>query len=157
MINLKLPTAGAGNYTSWEIYGYFNYSPTDPNLLDKRYMYNYYLYEGFFSNASGATWTPNFVVNIPNATSRNNFRTQLAFTLSTLTTVLGTLTVVNNVELFYGTDPLNPSLLLWEWKIDGSCNLAKPSAQLVLTEFQLTAGFTYEVTLSNNTCGLILQ
>lgn len=156
MINLKLPTAGTGNYTRWQIYGRFNYSPTDPNLTDKRYMYNYYLYEGF-GNTSGATWTPNFVVNIPNAISRNNFRTQLAALLSTLTSVLGTLTVLNNAEIFYGTDPLNPALLLWEWKIDGSCNLPLPNPQFVLTEFQFTPGFTYEVTISNNTAGLILE
>lgn len=155
MIHLKLPNTG-GNYTSWQIYGYFNYSPADPNLTDKRYMYNYYLYESF-GNASGATWTPNFVVNVPNAISRNNFRTQLAFLLTTLNTVLGTLNVVNNTELFYGTDPINPANLLWEFKLDGTCNLPIPNPQFIITEYQLGAGFTIEIPASNNTCGLILS
>lgn len=156
MIHLKLPVTGARNYTRWQIYGRFNYSPTDPNLTDKRYMYNYYLYEGFGNN-SGASWTPNFVVNVPNAISRDNFRTQLAGLLTTLSSVLGNLTVLNNAELFYGTDPITPALLLWEFKLDGSCNLPLPNPQFVLTEFQFTPGFTYEVTISNNTCGLILE
>lgn len=158
---ISLTTSAASNYLRWEIFGGFTWPASDPGLSSKTFGDNTTYFLGRYSpnyRSSGAFTVGNIsAVNVPNAASRANFRTQLLFRLSTLASVIGVHTPTSSQELFYGADPINPGNVLWQFRIQGTCNITPPASTYYVLEYELGPSFQTIIPFSNNSCSLIYQ
>jgi hypothetical protein len=149
MIILKKPAANF-LYTSFNMYGYFLYSPTDPNLTSKEYATRLF-YPKNVVPGSASSFTPTGLpFNITTLAGRNSFLNNISFQITTNTSTLGPSMVVTNANtLFYGTDPVT-GLILFEWEVFGTMAENVPRPIIIIQEYILSPTFTYEIPNGQN-------
>lgn len=149
MIRLITPSSG-NQITQFSIYGYFNYLPSDPTLNAKTYLTRFFFYRGF-SNGSASGVSPFVTVNVPVLSSRNNFLNQIEAQLTTNVGTLGSLTVTAKNQIFYGTDPVNPTSIKWEWEIIGTVPAVSPPKNIItIMEYELSGIFQTIIPANSN-------
>ncbi len=137
-------------YTSFNMYGYFLYSPTDPTLTAKDYASRLFYPKGVVSG-SASSFTPlGLPFNITTLAGRNSFLNTVAFQITTNTSTLGPSIIVTGTNtLFYGTDPVSGNIL-FEWEVFGTMSENVPRPIIIIQEFILSATFTYEIPNGGN-------
>jgi hypothetical protein len=137
-------------YTSFNMYGYFLYSPSDPTLTAKDYASRLFYPKGFVSG-SASSFTPfGLSFNITTLAGRNSFLNIVSFQITTNTITLGpTITVTGANTLFYGTDPVTGNIL-FEWEVFGTMAENVPRPIIIVQEYILSPTFTYEIPTNGN-------
>lgn len=155
MIRLITPNQNNNNYTNWIIFIGFSYQQTDPTLNSKTYGTRNTWPSPNTGGLSGNTFSPNFTVNIPSSVSRTNFLNQIESFLNTISSIIGIHTVNSKTELFYGTNPINPTEFLYQAEIIGTCNIVIPNRTFFIQEYVLSPSFEIIIPVNNNCCSLI--
>lgn len=149
MIEYRRPTNFI--YTTFNVYGYFLYSPLDPTLTAKTYGSRLFFYKGFGSGFSAGSFSPIPIsYNITLLADRNKFLNNVDGIITTNTSTLGASIVVTTKQtLFYGTDPLTGNLL-WEWEVAGTMSETVPRNIITFQEYVFSPTFQYEIPPNNN-------
>jgi hypothetical protein len=148
MIILK--QSGNFIYTSFNVYGYFLYSPSDPTLTAKTYGSRIFLYKGVLPGSASAFSPLPTSYNITLLNDRNKFLNNVDGAITAITATLGASIVVTTKQtLFYGTDPLTGNLL-WEWEVAGTMSETVPRNIITFQEYVFSATFQYEIPINNN-------
>lgn len=148
MIEYKSPSTFF--YKTFNVYGYFIYSPADPTLTSKTYASRLFLYKAFgLGSASGFSPFP-LPFNITLLNDRNRFLNTVEGLINTNTSTLGFSIVVNSkTNLFYGIDPISGNII-WEWEVTGTLSETVPRNIITFQEYVLNGAFQYEIPFNNN-------
>jgi hypothetical protein len=132
------------------MYGFFLYSPSDPNLTSKEYATRLFYPKGIVS-ASASSFSPlGFTFNITTLAGRNLFLNTVGGQITTNTITLGSSIVVTGANtLFYGTDPVTGNIL-FEWEVFGTMAENVPRPIIILQQYILSPTFTYEIPNGGN-------
>jgi hypothetical protein len=148
MIEYRRPSSFL--YTTFNVYGYFLYSPSDPTLTAKTYGSRLFLFQGLQPGSAGAFSPFPLSFNITVLNDRNRFLNTVEGEIITNTSTLGASIVVTTKQtLFYGTDPLTGNLL-WEWEVGGTMSETVPRNIITFQEYVLSPTFQYEIPSNNN-------
>lgn len=154
MIKYEDPGAAVGpggdKFTRFKVYGIITYPTGSPTLAAFYFAYRQFYYQeygGGFptinATASSFNYAP-FTYNLTGAGGRNSFRNRIVADLVASASIIGPLTVTNNVTLAYGAglDPLNPGNTVFRFLIEGTCNRTIPNNLLVWQEIDFATGNT---------------
>lgn len=138
-------------YTTFNVYGYFRYSPTDPTLTAKTYGSRLFLYKNYANFFSASAFNPfPLSFNITVLNDRNRFLNTVEGLIITNTSTLGASIVVTTKQtLFYGTDPLTGEIL-WEWEVAGTMSESVPRNIITFQEYVFSPTFQLEIPNNNN-------
>lgn len=148
MIEYRRPSTFV--YTTFNVYGYFLFSPLDPTLTAKTYGSRLFLYKGFQPGSAGAFSPFPTSYNITLFNDRNKFLNNVDGAITANTSTLGaSINVITKQTLFYGTDPLTGNLL-WEWEVGGTMSETVPRNIITFQEYVFSPTFQYEIPNNNN-------
>jgi hypothetical protein len=137
-------------YTSFNMYGYFLYSPTDPTLTAKDYASRLFYPKGVLPGSASGFTPIGIPFNITTLAGRNSFLNTVSFQITTTTSTLGTsILVTGSNVLFYGTDPVTGNIL-FEWEVFGTMAENVPRPIIIIQEFIFSPTFTYEIPFGQN-------
>jgi len=148
MIEYRRPSSFL--YTTFNVYGYFLYSPTDPTLTAKDYASRLFYPKGVVPGSASSFSPLGFAFNITTLAGRNLFLNTVGGQITTNTSTLGTsILVTGSNVLFYGTDPVT-GLILFEWEVFGTMAENVPRPIIIVQEYILSPTFTYEIPNGQN-------
>lgn len=148
-------SVGGGKFTRFKVYGVITYPTGSPTLSAFFYAYRQLFYQEYLggfptasTSGSSFNYAP-FTYNLTGAGGRNSFRNAIVSNLTASSSVIGTLTVTNNVTLDYGAglDPVNPGNTIFRFLIEGTCNRTIPNCLIVWQECDFA---TSNVSFNNN-------